>query len=325
MTADSLPDVTLVVPLRDEAASIDALAASIADLVIAPAAVVFVDGGSLDNTVEILRPWTATHPSWSVIEAGPATPGRGRNIGIEHASTTWIALADAGMIVDRYWLARLVEAAGEHPDAGLVYGHRDVSPRGFLGRCIALAYVTPARPTDRGPVRDRFIACCLVRRDAWERVGGIPDLRAAEDGIFLRRLEADGVKAVIAPEARVVSELEPTLAVVFRKFRLYSRVNVEAGEQSRWHYGVAAQWLVAAPFLVAGIRRRRLLAIPALAFGARAAKSIAVRREGKPMSFVANPVRLAGVGVVLLTCDAATFAGWLDAVRDRRRARAVRG
>jgi glycosyltransferase involved in cell wall biosynthesis len=325
VTPDAVFDVTFVIPVRDEAASIDALAASIDAQVIAPGSVVFVDGGSLDDTVKILRTWTASRPSWTVIEAGPATPGRGRNVGIQHATTKWIALADAGMVLDKYWLARIIEASRENPDAGVVYGHREVSPRGFWGRCCALAYVSAPRRSDRGPVRDRFLACCIVRRDAWERAGGVPDLRAAEDGIFMRRLDADGVKAACAPEARIVSELESTLGAVFRRFRLYSRVNVDAGEQSGWHYGVARQWLVAAPFLFAGVRQRRLLAIPALAFMARAARSIAVRREGRSLLFVANPVRLSGVGVVLLTCDAATFAGWFDAVRGRRRARAVRG
>jgi cellulose synthase/poly-beta-1,6-N-acetylglucosamine synthase-like glycosyltransferase len=325
VTPNALAPVTLVIPVRDEAASIDALATSIAVQVIAPASGVFVDGGSLDCTPELLRGWAAARPSWTVIDAGPATPGRGRNVGIEAATTEWVALTDAGMVLDQYWLARLVEAAAGAPGAEVVFGHRDLSTRGFWGRSSELAYETPLRWSERGPVRDRSFANCLLRRDAWERAGRFPDLRAAEDGIFLRRLEGAGVYPVVAPEARIVGVLEPTMRATFRRLRLYSRVNVEAGEQARWHYGVARQWLVAAPFLIAGVRRRRLLAIPALAFAARAAKSIAARREGRALSFVANPVRLAGVGAVLLTSDVATFAGWFDAVRDRRRARAVRG
>jgi cellulose synthase/poly-beta-1,6-N-acetylglucosamine synthase-like glycosyltransferase len=321
----SADDVTLVVPVRDEQASIDALAASIAAQTAAPAAVLFVDGGSVDGTVQRIGTWLEAHPTWHLIEAGPATPGRGRNRGIEAASTNWIALADAGTVLDQHWLARLTEAARDDPAAGVVYGHLEPALGGLVERWAALAYVAAPRATGRGPVRDGSIASCLLRRDAWELVGGFPDLRAAEDGIFMRRLAEHRVRAVCAPEARVLWSLEPTWRGTFRRFRAYSRVNVLAGEQARWHHGVARQWLLAAPFLVAGARRPRLLLIPGLALAARSARSIALRREGRSLRFAVHPARLGGVGAVLLTCDLATFAGWLDALREQRGGHAVRG
>jgi glycosyltransferase involved in cell wall biosynthesis len=312
-------EVTLVIPVRDEESSVDALASSICRQVVAPSAVLFVDGGSTDRTVEILRRWADRNPSWRVVETGRATPGRGRNVGIEATSAPWIALADAGMILDEHWLARLIAAARADPDAGVVYGHVEPAHGGFVTRSAVLAYVAPPRLLEHGPVRDGSIACCLLRRDAWVRAGGFPDLRAAEDGIFMRKLVELGVHAAVAPEARVVWQLAPTLRSTFRRFRLYSRVNVDAGQQAYWHHGVARQWLAASPFLVAGLRRRWLVAVPVLALTVRAGRSVARRREGRSLSYVANPARLAGVGAVLLTCDLATFAGWIDAVRGRHR------
>ena len=325
MTPQAGFDVDLVVPVRDEEASIETLAASIAAQTMAPSSVVFVDGGSVDRTVEILRVWAARHATWRVIEAGPATPGRGRNVGIENTGAPWIALADAGMTLDRHWLGRLVDVARREPAAGVIYGQVDVSTRGFVERCAALVYAPPLRPSDRGPVREPVIACALLRRDAWERVGGFRDLRAAEDGIFMRELLQHGVSSAVAPEARIVWQLERTFGGTFRRLRMYSRVNVHAGEQAYWHHGVARHWLITTPFLVAGVRRPRLLAIPALSLVARAIRASARGRDGRSIVWVANPVRLAGVGAVLLTCDLATFAGWFDAVRDRFHGRVVTG
>jgi hypothetical protein len=167
-------------------------------------------------------------------------------------------------------------------------------------------------------VRDGFIASSLLRRSAWDAVGGFPDLRAAEDRKFMRALTATGHRRATAPEATVTWQVQPTLARTFRRFRTYSRVNVLAGEQHQWHYGVARQYLFAVPFALLSTRWRPWLAVPALGFGARVVQSVLRRREGRPLWWALDPRRLAGVAVVLLTCDLATFAGWLDAARTRR-------
>jgi cellulose synthase/poly-beta-1,6-N-acetylglucosamine synthase-like glycosyltransferase len=311
-------DVTLVIPVRDEEASIDDLASSIASQVARPASVVFVDGGSTDGTVRILAAWAAQHPTWQVIEAGPATPGRGRNLGIGAVATEWIALTDAGVELDSHWLERLVEVARDDPSVAVVYGHYQPALGGFVSRCAALAYVPPPRRTAHGPVRDGFIASCLLRRSAWEAVGGFPDLRAAEDRIFMRALGEAGYRSATAPEATVTWQLQPSLVRTFRRFRTYSRVNVSAGEQRHWHYGVARQYLLALPFVLLALRRRTWLAVPALGFGARIARSVLRGREGRPAWWALGPRRLVGVAGVVLTCDLAAFAGWVDAARDRR-------
>ena len=45
--------------------------------------------------------------TWTVLEAGSATPGRGRNLGFETAATRWVALTDAGIELDAHWLSDL--------------------------------------------------------------------------------------------------------------------------------------------------------------------------------------------------------------------------
>jgi cellulose synthase/poly-beta-1,6-N-acetylglucosamine synthase-like glycosyltransferase len=312
-------DVTLVVPVRDEEHNVDRLAAQIAAQRTPPAAVVFVDGGSTDSTVARLGGWCDRHPSWRVIETVDGTPGRGRNVGAETATTAWIAFTDAGIDIDPSWLARLMRVAVSHPSADVVWGNYEAAPpKGVFARVAQLAIVPPPSSTDRGPRRGRTVASSVVRRSAWERAGGFPDLRAAEDGIFVRRLLATDAHEAQAPEAIAHWHPPSTARQTFRRFRTYSRVNALAGEQARWHYGVARMYLVASPFAVMALRRRRWALVPLAGMALRSALTVARRREGRGIGWALNPARVAGVGGVLALIDTATFVGWIEAARDGR-------
>lgn len=313
-------DVTLVVPVLNEAGSLASLLSSIAGQTRRPAEVIFVDGGSTDDTMKMLRTWceSCDLPA-RVLEIEHSSPGQGRNTGIEAARTEWVALTDAGIELDSHWLQRLVRAVEADPDVDLVYGHYEPAVPTWFAACAALAYVGPPATTDRGPVRARSIASCLLRRSLWRDVGGFPDLRAAEDQLFMRRVEARGARVAMAPEAVVRWDLQPDLRRTFRRFRTYSEVNAHAGLQRDWQYGVARMYLAAAPFVALGAVRRRWLAVPAIGLLARAGRSVWERRQGRGPLWAVDPRRVATVAGILLTVDAATFAGWADAARARRR------
>ena len=314
--------VSLVVPVRNEAATIEELLDSIAGQTRPPDEVVIVDGGSRDDTVGRARAATHDDGKVRVIEAGPATPGRGRNVGIAAARHEWIALTDAGIRLDPRWLERLLETTLRNPSAGVVYGNYEPVIDSFLTRCASLAYVVPPQIRADGLMRGPAIASCLVRKSAWASVGGFPDLRAAEDLMFMEALAEKGVATGWAPGALVKWRLAPTLGATYRRFELYSRHNVWAGRQRFWHYGVARQYaaaaLVAVAALVAGPAWLILLPLGLLA---RAVKSIWPRREGRGLAWVLEPRQLAGVMAVLLVLDAATFVGWLRALVTRPPAR----
>ena len=117
-----------------------------------------------------------------------------------------------------------------------------------------------------------------------------------------------------APGATVSWRLQPTLARTFRRFVLYSKHNVWAGRQRYWHHGIARQYLVGLPFVVLAFAHSPWwLGVPLLGALARVAKSIWVRREGRGLLWLLNPIQFAGVGVILAAIDLATFVGWLQA------------
>ena len=313
--------VTLVVPVRDEEDSLPRLVQSIERQTHAPDAVIFVDGGSVDGTLQLLRSWCLERDSWRVLELGLASPGSGRNAGIASATTEWVALTDAGIELDPHWLGRLVRVAAAGA-VDVVYGHYEPVGDSHFTTSAALAYVGSPTLTERGPVRTRSIGSCLLRRSLWQRVGGFPDLRAAEDLLFMRRVDESGARVAIAPEAVVHWRLQPDLRSTFRRFRTYSKVNAQIGEQRNWHYGIARMYLAAMPFvlLVARRGRRPWLLVPLAGGLGRVGRGIWRRRQGRGPLWATNPLRFLTVAAIVVTVDVATFAGWADALAERGRA-----
>jgi glycosyltransferase involved in cell wall biosynthesis len=308
-------DVSLVVPVRNEEQTLRALIDSVRRQTHQPSEVILVDGGSTDETLKVARELAASSvEDLRVIEAKEATPGRGRNIGIGAARMEWVALTDAGIRLEPDWLERLVEAARADTDVKVVYGNYEASVGSFFERCAALVYLPPKVARAGGRMRGPSIASTLLRREVWEAVGGFPDLRAAEDLFFMEHIERLNFKIAYAPRANVWWQLQPTLGKTFRKFVLYSRHNVWAGRQWDWHYGLARQYAFNLIFFVLALAHSLWWLVLPLAWTfARAAKLIYVRREGRGLSWLFNPLQFAGVVLVMLTIDLATFIGWAQA------------
>ena len=318
--------VAVVVPVRNEEPSLPALVASLRAQTFAPSEIVIVDGGSTDATVEVGRRLAGGDPRFRIIEAGAATPGRGRNVGTAAARSEWVAYTDAGIRVEPTWLERLVREVERDPALEVVYGNYEPLAATPFERAAAVAYAAPKQERPGGRMRGPFIASSLVRREVWRRVGGFPDLRAAEDLMFMERVAAAGCKTGWSPTATVWWQLQPTLARTYARFALYSKHNVWAGRQRFWHYGVARLYAFALVcFALALAHSPWWLAVPALGLVARAAKSVWRHREGRGLRWLLNPARLLYVVVITLTLDLATFAGWAQALLSRPPAQAGAG
>jgi glycosyltransferase involved in cell wall biosynthesis len=311
--------VSLVIPVRDESVTLESLLASIRNQTVPPDEVVFVDGGSTDDTLVQLHRAAERDAFIRIVEAQDATPGRGRNLGISVAQFDWIALTDAGIRLEPTWLERLLECLAGCPDAGVVFGNYKPITDNFFERCAAIAYVEPPRPTPAGLMRGPCVASSLLRRDVWQRAGGFPDLRATEDLIFIERVRQSGVKIAWAPGATVWWRLRPSLRETFRRFVLYSKHNVWAGRQRYWHYGVARQYVAAAGLIIfAAVHSSWWILVLSAAVAARVGKTIWRHRNGHGPLWVLNPARFILVTVILGTIDLATFVGWAHAIRHAR-------
>jgi len=326
---DLMPDnkISLIIPVRDEARTIQQLIDSIQRQTREPDEVIFVDGGSCDGTLDILRRICEQNSGWRLIEARRALPGQGRNIGVANANFEWIAFTDAGNRLEPDWLERLVEIRDSDPESGIICGNFEPVVDSFFTECAVIAYLPykTKTPPEDGLPGGPFIASSLVRRDVWHAAGGFPDLRAAEDLIFFEEVQRQGFKFKAAPKAVVNWQMQPTLWKTFRRFLIYSCVNVWAGRQRYWHYGVARLYALALPFLFLAIWQSALwLLIPIAGLCARVWRNIWLQREGRGLMWVLNPVRFACVLVITLAVDLATFSGWVVALLKRSEATRIR-
>jgi len=322
MTQDSSASklrVSLVVPMRDEEGSISKLICSILSQKLTPDEIILVDAGSQDRTVALARELIADDKRFHILEAGPAWPGKARNLGVQAASCEWIAFTDAGISLDPNWLQELVNTAKQKPEPDVVYGSFEPRICTILDRCAALTWISPRHLHDGVPMRGPVVPSALIRKQVIEAVGGFPDFRATEDLIFMENLEKHGSKIAWQPLAKVKWSLPPTLSKTFARFRLYSRHNVYAERQRYWHYGVLRFYALASVLAIAITfwdRRWALLVFP-FGMAARVLKSLWQHRKDWRLGVLLNPVHFLMMIVLLLTLDVATFTGWIEATVDR--------
>ena len=163
----------------------------------------------------------------------------------------------------------------------------------------------------RGP----FIASSLLRRSVWKSVGGFPDLRATEDEIFMQRVREHGCQIGWSPQATLWWQPPRTLASTWRRFMVFSRINIWAGRARYWHYGMARFYLVSLVIgVLAIVHSRWWLSLLLVMTLARVGKSIWQRRDGRGLLWALNPLQFLGVALTLGVIDAATFAGWAQAL-----------
>lgn len=311
-------NISLVVPIKNEANSIEHLLDSIAAQVLLPAEVVLVDAGSTDSTVSLIEQWQRNHPIsplLRVITSPGATPGKGRNVGITAAQYDWIALTDAGVRLEPNWLKELAAVVHGQPEVQVVYGNFEADTKSFFERCAALAYLSLQHDRPGGRMRGPCIPSSLLRREVWAAVGGFPDLRAAEDLIFMERIMQGRFNIGWAPQATIWWQLQPTLGKTFHKFTTYSRANVIAGRQQHWQYGVARQYAIALCFILfAALHNHYWIIIPVVGGLLRVAKSIRDRSEDQDILHLLNPLQFLTVALIIFTIDIAAFVGWLQAL-----------
>jgi glycosyltransferase involved in cell wall biosynthesis len=329
--------VSVIVPVRDEEHSIRELLDSLLQQTRPPDEIVITDGGSVDATPQIIEQYIEQGAPVRLLRAGPALPGRGRNLGAAAAQFEWLAFTDAGIRLDRDWLESLIARAERGDALDVVYGAWEPVTDTLFKKCAAIAYVPPPLAMSDGVVaRPRVIVSSLLRRDAWAAVDGFrEDLRSAEDLLFMDRLEHAGYRAVFETRAQVHWNLRPTLGATFKRFLIYSRNNIRAGLWRQWQATILGRYAVLFVLLVlALVVDPRWAWVPVAAWvlmlAARALISIRRNRHCYPASFSQNLIRVFVIGSLLAALDTAAIIGsvqWLllDAFRSRRDTRVEAG
>jgi hopene-associated glycosyltransferase HpnB len=193
------PEVAVLIPARDEAATIaHTLRSHAASRYPGALSVVVVDDGSIDGTARIARAIAAERPGRPihVIEAPPLPPGWSGKLWALHSATQavprlapearFLLLTDADILHDPDTASRLVALARARTLA-LVSLMARLDARGLWGRLLIPAFVfffqklypfalvgDPA-----SPVAGAAGGCVLIDRESLAQAGGIAAIRGA--------------------------------------------------------------------------------------------------------------------------------------------------
>lgn len=169
--------VSFVIPALNEAAYLPATLRSIDDQVSdASVEVLVVDGGSTDATPEIAREHDA------VVCEGPGKGiGPARHRGATRAAGSWLAFVDADTVLRPTYLDAMLDFVDEE---GLAAASSRCRLTGTIRAKPMEWTINYVFPRLRQPILPGFNL--FVAREAYDRVGGFPDV-PNEDTAFSRR------------------------------------------------------------------------------------------------------------------------------------------
>jgi glycosyltransferase involved in cell wall biosynthesis len=224
-----LPSVAVMLPVLNEAASIDACLESLAAQDYrGPIEILVADGGSTDETLERLASWSDQLPHLRIFDNPDLVQSAGLNLLAEVAHSEVLIRADAHTRYAPDYLSRSVQSLAE-TGAAAVGG--PMVPEGTtpFGRAVAAAFRSPLAI---GPARFHHateateadtVYLGAVRKKTWESIGGMRTLPSlvAEDADFYYRLRQDGGRVLIDPAICSTYQPRQGLGALWRQFYRY--------------------------------------------------------------------------------------------------------
>ncbi|MCO5190258.1 MAG: glycosyltransferase [Anaerolineae bacterium] len=249
--------VSVIATVKNEGEALRRLLDSLVDQTVTPDEVVICDGGSTDETLEILREYQRWLPLKIVLAPG-SNISQGRNRAIETATGEIIAATDAGVLLSPVWLEELIRPIQTN-EATVVSGWFEPDPYTDF-EVVMAATVLPERE-DINPQTflpsSRSVAFC---KTAWEAVGGYPEwLDYSEDLVFDMALKEDVGNFAFAPGAVAYFRPRGSLRSFGKQYYNYARGDGKANLWPKRHAIRYATYLIALPLLLREIWRGKLV------------------------------------------------------------------
>lgn len=316
--------VSLICTVRNEADNIAALLDSMLAQSRLPDEIIINDCGSQDETAAIVRSYAEREPRVHLV-AGGYNISSGRNNAIAAAAGSLIACTDAGLTLDRDWLAHIVGPL-EAGSADLVGGFFRAAPQSLFE--LVLAATNYRAPEEIDPQRFLpFGKSMAFRKTVWEEVGGFPEwVDHCEDLVFDRAIERAGHRRSFVPDALVYFRPRESLRAFAQQYIRYARGDGAAGLWPQRHLTRYATYATLLVLLLVGWRcpSSRLLVGGALLSGATIYTRAPYRRLWPHLHTIPWKSRLralALVPLIRLVGDCAKMIGYPQGVRKRTHTR----
>ncbi len=195
MTAERLPEISVIIPVKNMAVKIEQCLKAVFAQSLPPCEVLVVDGHSTDDTVKRAQEFPVR-----VFEQDYGAAGAARQIGVEHAEGEYLAFTDGDCIPGKDWLKNLVAGFGGGI-VGVGGGIQNIG-EGLWTKSINLAFATflgSGRSVQGGALfADRFVKSVsgcnsMYRKSDLLRAGGFdPNLSGADETELNARLLKSG-------------------------------------------------------------------------------------------------------------------------------------
>src|SRR5690606_31970710 len=165
--------ISLIITIYNESNTIQQLLDSIENQSRLPDEIVIVDAGSTDQTVEILEAFKDSTKIPVVIEVHKkSNRSQGRNLAIERAKHSIIAVTDAGNILGSHWLERIT-APFENQKVDLVAGYYLPLTKTHFQKALAPFVSTMPQDFDESNFLPSSRSVAFTK-EAWEKAGRYP-------------------------------------------------------------------------------------------------------------------------------------------------------
>ncbi|MBE2199957.1 MAG: glycosyltransferase [Anaerolinea sp.] len=258
-------NVSLIITVKNEGEALRPLLDSLIEQTRPPDEIVICDGGSTDNTLDVLTEYQTWLPLRVIVVPG-ANISAGRNQAIAAAQGPIIAATDAGVVLSPTWLEDIV-APIEAERAPVVSGWFEADP--YTDFEVVMGNTVLPKREDVDPElflpSSRSVA---FLKSAWEAVGGYPEwLDYSEDLIFDLALREKYGAFPFAATAVAYFRPRGSLRAFFRQYYFYARGDGKANLWGKRHIVRYATYLLALPFILRLIWQGRKAGAPLLLLG----------------------------------------------------------
>jgi len=247
-----LRKASFILTLFNEEKGISAFLDSLFEQSALPEEIVIVDGGSTDNTVNILINYFQKKVKDFNLKSGGNilfnTPSKmadsdknfnsinvklfqirgariseGRNFAINNTINDIICVSDSGCMLDKDWFLQITQPFRSGSGICVVGGYNYALANNFLQSCLA-ASIMPKKAEIK---KDKYMPSSRnlsFKKSVWLETGGYPeDMDYGEDMKFNFNLRSKGFKINYNPEAIVYWEMRDNPAKIFKQFFRYAK------------------------------------------------------------------------------------------------------
>jgi glycosyltransferase involved in cell wall biosynthesis len=217
-------DFSVICTVKNEENTIDLLLGSLLNQSLPPNEIIIVDGGSTDNTPDIIQSYQlhSSIPINYIFQKG-INISKGRNIAIKNSKFEFIACIDGGCRADKYWLEKLIKPFQNDESIDVVAGFYLPDGKTPFEEVIGLLLFPDINIIDEKLFlpSGRSIA---FKKECWQKVGGYPEwLQTAEDTLFDLNLIKAGYKFSFARDAIVYWRPRSNYRSLFRQYFYYAK------------------------------------------------------------------------------------------------------